>query len=176
MGIVFLLDFLTATMEKSPCDCQCSYCTLGVKCSFCPPSQCYTWRTHFILAWGFAVDEALCHPYLAPLHDINEEPVCPTHFSFDFEQPSFTEEHIKELIWRESVKFNPDPARWLIVEDYPHKTARLLKYVPCITSFDRGEEPTIKFRGIWSILELNSYPVGPVKVDGSFICWIPEVL
>lgn len=57
-----------------------------------------------------AVDEALCHPYLAPLHDINEEPVCPMPFSFDFEQPSFTEENIKELIWRESVKFNPDPS------------------------------------------------------------------
>ncbi|KVH89081.1 Protein kinase, ATP binding site-containing protein [Cynara cardunculus var. scolymus] len=48
------------------------------------------------------VDEALCHPYLAPLHDINEEPVCPRPFSFDFEQPSCTEENIKELIWRES--------------------------------------------------------------------------
>ncbi|XP_023000265.1 mitogen-activated protein kinase homolog MMK2-like [Cucurbita maxima] len=56
------------------------------------------------------VDEALSHPYLAPLHDINEEPVCPRLFSFDFEQPSFTEENIKELVWRESVKFNPDPA------------------------------------------------------------------
>nr|GEW68459.1 mitogen-activated protein kinase homolog MMK2 [Tanacetum cinerariifolium] len=56
------------------------------------------------------VEEALCHPYLAPLHDINEEPVCPRPFSFDFEQPSCTEENIKELIWRESVKFNPDPA------------------------------------------------------------------
>ncbi|KAA8516085.1 hypothetical protein F0562_019264 [Nyssa sinensis] len=55
------------------------------------------------------VDEALCHPYLAPLHNVNEEPVCPRPFSFDFEQPSFTEEDIKELIWRESVKFNPDP-------------------------------------------------------------------
>ncbi|XP_022734855.1 mitogen-activated protein kinase homolog MMK2 isoform X3 [Durio zibethinus] len=55
------------------------------------------------------VDEALCHPYLAPLHEINEEPVCPRPFSFDFEQPSFTEENIKELIYRESVKFNPDP-------------------------------------------------------------------
>ncbi|KAF7137624.1 hypothetical protein RHSIM_Rhsim07G0011800 [Rhododendron simsii] len=55
------------------------------------------------------VDEALCHPYLGPLHDINEEPVCPRPFSFDFEQPSFTEENIKELIWRETVKFNPDP-------------------------------------------------------------------
>ncbi|KAJ6851218.1 mitogen-activated protein kinase 6 [Iris pallida] len=56
------------------------------------------------------VDEALHHPYLASLHSINDEPVCPAPFSFDFEQPSFTEEDIKELIWRESVKFNPDPA------------------------------------------------------------------
>jgi hypothetical protein len=56
-----------------------------------------------------AVEEALCHPYLSSLHDINNEPVCPTPFGFDFEQPSYTEEHIKELIWRESVKFNPDP-------------------------------------------------------------------
>ncbi|MQL97851.1 hypothetical protein Taro_030549 [Colocasia esculenta] len=56
------------------------------------------------------VDEALCHPYLASLHDLNDEPVCPHPFNFDFEQPSFTEENIKELIWRESLKFNPDPA------------------------------------------------------------------
>ncbi|CAK9141939.1 unnamed protein product [Ilex paraguariensis] len=55
------------------------------------------------------VDEALCHPYLSSLHTINDEPICPRLFGFDFEQPSFTEENIKELIWRESVKFNPDP-------------------------------------------------------------------
>uniref|UniRef100_A0A3N7FNG3 Protein kinase domain-containing protein n=1 Tax=Populus trichocarpa TaxID=3694 RepID=A0A3N7FNG3_POPTR len=54
------------------------------------------------------VDEALCHSYLSSLHDINDEPVCPRPFHFDFEHPSCTEEHIKELIWRESVKFNPD--------------------------------------------------------------------
>ncbi|KAL9662526.1 hypothetical protein QQ045_027359 [Rhodiola kirilowii] len=53
------------------------------------------------------VDAALSHPYLAPLHDINEEPVLPRPFVFDFEQPSFTEVNIKELIWQESVKFNP---------------------------------------------------------------------
>lgn len=56
------------------------------------------------------VDEALRHPYLAPLHSINEEPTCPNPFSFDFEQPSFTEEDIKELVYRESLRFNPDPA------------------------------------------------------------------
>lgn len=58
-----------------------------------------------------AVDEALHHPYLASLHDINDEPVCSTPFSFDFEHPSYTEEDIKELIWKESLKFNPDPVR-----------------------------------------------------------------
>ncbi|CAL9213314.1 unnamed protein product [Arabidopsis halleri] len=53
------------------------------------------------------VDEALSHPYLAPLHENNEEPVCVRPFRFDFEQPSLTEENIKELIYRESVKLNP---------------------------------------------------------------------
>ncbi|XP_045794361.1 mitogen-activated protein kinase homolog MMK2-like [Trifolium pratense] len=55
------------------------------------------------------VDEALRHQYLAPLHDINEEPVCSIPFNFDFEKPSFTEQDIKDLIWRETVKFNPGP-------------------------------------------------------------------
>ncbi|XP_074560662.1 mitogen-activated protein kinase 6-like [Curcuma longa] len=53
------------------------------------------------------VDEALRHPYLAPLHDLNDEPVAASPFSFDFEQPNFTEENIRELIWRESLLFNP---------------------------------------------------------------------
>ncbi|MBA0717737.1 hypothetical protein Golax_005521, partial [Gossypium laxum] len=55
------------------------------------------------------VEEALCHPYLAPFYDINEEHICPRPFNFDFEQPLFTEENIKELIYRESVKFNTEP-------------------------------------------------------------------
>ncbi|XP_004298829.1 PREDICTED: mitogen-activated protein kinase 4-like [Fragaria vesca subsp. vesca] len=55
------------------------------------------------------VGEALCHPYLSSLHDNNDEPICPRPFHFDFEQPSCTEEHIKELIWREAVKYNPEP-------------------------------------------------------------------
>ncbi|KAE9459564.1 hypothetical protein C3L33_08531, partial [Rhododendron williamsianum] len=54
------------------------------------------------------VDEALCHPFLSSLHNINDEPICQSPFSFDFEHPSFTEENIKELILRESLKFNPD--------------------------------------------------------------------
>ncbi|XP_019170354.1 PREDICTED: mitogen-activated protein kinase homolog MMK2-like [Ipomoea nil] len=55
------------------------------------------------------VDEALSHPFLSSLHDINDEPICPRPFWFDFEEPSFNEENIKELIWKESVKFYPNP-------------------------------------------------------------------
>ncbi|XP_004294692.1 PREDICTED: mitogen-activated protein kinase homolog NTF6 [Fragaria vesca subsp. vesca] len=54
------------------------------------------------------VEEALNHPYLSSLHAINEEPICPSPFIFDFEQASLDEEDIKELVWRESLNFNPD--------------------------------------------------------------------
>ncbi|XP_009354515.1 mitogen-activated protein kinase 13 [Pyrus x bretschneideri] len=54
------------------------------------------------------VEEALNHPFLSSLHEINEEPICPSPFVFDFEQASLDEEDIKELIWRESLHFNPD--------------------------------------------------------------------
>ncbi|PKI31190.1 hypothetical protein CRG98_048436 [Punica granatum] len=53
------------------------------------------------------VDEALNHPYLLSLHEINEEPTCPSPFVFDFEQASLDEEDVKELIWLESLNFNP---------------------------------------------------------------------
>ncbi len=53
------------------------------------------------------VEQALAHPYLATLHDINDEPICHSPFEFDFEQPSFSEEHIKELIMMEAIAFNP---------------------------------------------------------------------
>ncbi|XP_031485778.1 mitogen-activated protein kinase homolog NTF6-like [Nymphaea colorata] len=54
------------------------------------------------------VEEALNHPFLRSLHEINEEPVCSTPFSFDFERLSFSEEDIKDLIYEESLRFNPD--------------------------------------------------------------------
>ncbi|KAL8146201.1 mitogen-activated protein kinase homolog NTF6-like isoform X1 [Apium graveolens] len=54
------------------------------------------------------VEEALNHPFLSSLHEINEEPTCEFPFIFDFEQASLSEEDVKELIWLESKKFNPD--------------------------------------------------------------------
>ncbi|CAM8914192.1 hypothetical protein QQ045_030962 [Rhodiola kirilowii] len=55
------------------------------------------------------VEEALSHPYLARFHNVSTEPACPRPFVFDFEQSSLTEEDIKELIWKESLLFNPEP-------------------------------------------------------------------
>ncbi|XP_023537474.1 mitogen-activated protein kinase homolog MMK1 isoform X2 [Cucurbita pepo subsp. pepo] len=54
------------------------------------------------------VEDALAHPYLTSLHDISDEPVCMTPFSFDFEQHALTEEQMKELIYREALAFNPE--------------------------------------------------------------------
>ncbi|KAI5386808.1 hypothetical protein KIW84_073089 [Lathyrus oleraceus] len=54
------------------------------------------------------VENALAHPYLTSLHDISDEPVCTTPFSFDFEQHALTEEQMKELIYREALAFNPE--------------------------------------------------------------------
>lgn len=55
-----------------------------------------------------SVEDALAHPYLTSLHDISDEPVCMTPFSFDFEQHALTEEQMKELIYREGLAFNPE--------------------------------------------------------------------
>lgn len=60
----------------------------------------------FLCLAGFAVEDALAHPYLTSLHDISDEPVCLTPFSFDFEQHALTEEQMKELIYREALAFN----------------------------------------------------------------------
>ncbi|KAL8130207.1 hypothetical protein V2J09_019362 [Rumex salicifolius] len=54
------------------------------------------------------VEDALAHPYLNSLHDISDEPVCMTPFSFDFEQHALSEEQMRELIYREALAFNPE--------------------------------------------------------------------
>ncbi|CAL5348111.1 unnamed protein product [Camellia sinensis] len=54
------------------------------------------------------VEGALAHPYLTSLHDISDEPICLTPFSFDFENHALSEEQMKELIYREALAFNPE--------------------------------------------------------------------
>lgn len=57
-----------------------------------------------------AVEEALAHAYLANLHDVADEPVCPEVFSFDFEQQLLEEEQIKDMIYKEALALNPEYA------------------------------------------------------------------
>ncbi|CAN6463180.1 unnamed protein product [Victoria cruziana] len=58
-------------------------------------------------AQRITVEEALAHPYLAALHDLGDEPVCAEPFLFDFERNGLTVEQMKELIYRESLAYNP---------------------------------------------------------------------
>ncbi|GMF65624.1 unnamed protein product [Phytophthora lilii] len=46
-----------------------------------------------------SVEEALEHPYLASLHNLEDEPVADSSFSFDFEKEDLTEARLKELIF-----------------------------------------------------------------------------
>ncbi|PPD73330.1 hypothetical protein GOBAR_DD29749 [Gossypium barbadense] len=39
---------------------------------------------------------------------INEEPTCPSPFIVNFEQTKSNKDNIKELVWKESWKFNQD--------------------------------------------------------------------
>nr|ACH63244.1 mitogen activated protein kinase [Rheum australe] len=55
-----------------------------------------------------AVEESLAHPYLARLHDVEDEPNCPETFSFEFERQVMREEHMKETIYQEALAFNPE--------------------------------------------------------------------
>lgn len=57
-----------------------------------------------------AVEEALAHPYLAKLHDVADEPVCPKPFTYDFEQRPLDEEQIKDMIYQEALALNPEYA------------------------------------------------------------------
>ncbi|GJP35181.1 hypothetical protein CLOM_g19691 [Closterium sp. NIES-68] len=52
------------------------------------------------------VEEALCHPYLSTLHDINDEPACDDPFHFDFEGPFLSDEIIREMIYAEALALN----------------------------------------------------------------------
>ncbi|RAW28215.1 Extracellular signal-regulated kinase 1 [Phytophthora cactorum] len=58
-----------------------------------------------------SVEEALEHPYLASLHNLEDEPVADSCFSFDFEKEDLTESRLKELIFEEILRIHPDAPR-----------------------------------------------------------------
>ena len=52
-----------------------------------------------------SVDEALQHPYLALLHDPNDEPVVEVPFDFAFESQELTKELLKDMLWDDIMSF-----------------------------------------------------------------------
>ena len=46
------------------------------------------------------VEQALEHPYLASLHDISDEPICPTPIEFDFDSEQLTPDVVREVIFQ----------------------------------------------------------------------------
>lgn len=54
------------------------------------------------------VEEALAHPYLSSLHNIDDEPLSNFTFSFDFEHEDLPRERVQDLIWEEIKAYHPD--------------------------------------------------------------------
>eukprot|EP00906_Rhabdomonas_costata_P027366 RCo038875 len=52
--------------------------------------------------------EALCHPYLAQLHDPSDEPVSDKTFHWEYDSKELKEPQLRSLLWEEIVKFHPD--------------------------------------------------------------------
>ncbi len=56
------------------------------------------------------MEEALAHPYLALLHDPNDEPTCESVFDFSFEDQPLTKESLKgALAERNTLEWRPFP-------------------------------------------------------------------
>jgi len=51
--------------------------------------------------------QALEHPYLQALHNVNDEPSAPS-FDFTFEETSVSENDLRGLIWNQLTKFHPE--------------------------------------------------------------------
>lgn len=55
-----------------------------------------------------SVQDALAHPYLAHLHDEDDEPVATEEFDFRFEKYALSSYHLKRMIYDEVRAYNPD--------------------------------------------------------------------
>eukprot|EP00227_Mantoniella_beaufortii_P003667 CAMPEP_0197617476 /NCGR_PEP_ID=MMETSP1326-20131121/61054_1 /TAXON_ID=1155430 /ORGANISM="Genus nov. species nov., Strain RCC2288" /LENGTH=431 /DNA_ID=CAMNT_0043186369 /DNA_START=205 /DNA_END=1497 /DNA_ORIENTATION=+ len=54
------------------------------------------------------VEQALAHPYLASLHDVNDEPAATSSFEFDFEGETLSESGVRDLVFKELGEFHAD--------------------------------------------------------------------
>lgn len=66
-----------------------------------------------------SIERALEHPFLASLHNPDDEPSASFTFSFDFENEELPRERVQELIWAEVRSYHPD-----VSESPPSATPR----------------------------------------------------
>ena len=59
----------------------------------------------FSPARRISVTDALAHPYLAALHDPDDEPTAPTPFEFPFDTEQLSEEAVRELVTAEVERY-----------------------------------------------------------------------
>jgi len=55
-----------------------------------------------------SVTDALAHPYMASLANVEDEPECHSPFTFEFETVDFSKPMLQELIWKEMTSFHPE--------------------------------------------------------------------
>ncbi|CAH0482414.1 unnamed protein product [Peronospora belbahrii] len=55
-----------------------------------------------------SVDDALAHPYLASIRNVEEETTATSSFDFDFENEKLTKPVLQKLIWDEMRHFHPE--------------------------------------------------------------------
>mmetsp|Transcript_17784 Transcript_17784/g.36903 ORF Transcript_17784/g.36903 Transcript_17784/m.36903 type:complete len:167 (+) Transcript_17784:842-1342(+) len=55
-----------------------------------------------------SVEDALEHPYLASLHDPDDEPTCQKEFHFEYETATLTKEDLRALIYEEMLMYHPE--------------------------------------------------------------------
>jgi len=63
------------------------------------------------------VEQALEHPYLASLHDVNDEPSCDRQFEFDFESEALSEDTIADIIYEDMVSFHSDLRQEFVTQE-----------------------------------------------------------
>lgn len=80
------------------------------------------------------VTQALEHPYLASLHCEEEEPVCPTHFDFSFEQHPLTKRNLQVLMFEQIAHFYPEA----MATEWKHGTYTPLPPVPPLPASHAG--------------------------------------
>lgn len=65
------------------------------------------------------IEKSLEHPFLESLHNVDDEPLNDSVFTFDFENDELSREKVKELIWEEIREYHPD-----LADTYPSATPR----------------------------------------------------